>query len=210
MTWATYPNPPQWEFPVIRRPLVSLAVQTMASGKELLADFWLGKHKWEFSLTYPNLQPAEYEILVGFFLAQKGEPFLINPNGNDFGVVGASLGTGNGSQNTFQLVRPWGGYFNETCKYIHTQPNIYVGGVLQNPAYYTVNSSGQVVFASGHIPAVGQAVTADFSYDEVVRFAVEGKGGSSQAASGLAGMTFELFAVKLWKLQQVDLITWFE
>ncbi len=212
MTTPSYPIAPLPGYSVLQRPLISLAVQTMASGKELLADFWLGQHKWEFTLTYPRLTPAEMEILLGFFLANRSVPFFFDyrENKSVYGVVDASLGTGNGSDDTFQMVRSWGGLFTETCKYIHTAPQVKVAGVLQDPSYYTINSDGAVVFASGHIPAAGQAVTASFSYDYLVRFAVEGKGGSSQASSGLASLEFEQFSYRLSRLGQVDLITWFE
>jgi uncharacterized protein (TIGR02217 family) len=86
------------------------------------------------------------------------------------------IGTGDGTAAAFQLTKSYGSTFNPWTRTIRKPVAgtvlVAVAGVLQTPATaYTVDhTTGIVTFQPGHIPAVGQAVTAGFEFDVPVRF----------------------------------------
>jgi uncharacterized protein (TIGR02217 family) len=85
------------------------------------------------------------------------------------------IGVGNGATAAFQLIKTYGSSFAPWVRTI-TQPVagtvlVAIGGVVQNPADFAVNTStGIVTFAGGHVPGVGGVVTAGFEFDVPVRF----------------------------------------
>jgi uncharacterized protein (TIGR02217 family) len=86
------------------------------------------------------------------------------------------VGTGDGATALFQLVKTYGSTFNPWARDIRKPVAgsllIAVGGIAQAPAvdYAIDHTTGIVTFAPGHIPAVGQPITAGFEYDVPVRF----------------------------------------
>jgi uncharacterized protein (TIGR02217 family) len=86
------------------------------------------------------------------------------------------IGTGDGATAPFQLVKTYGSAFNPWTRAIRKPVEgtvvIAVAGTTQAPlAAYTVDhSAGFVTFQPGHIPGVGQPVTAGFEFDVPVRF----------------------------------------
>lgn len=87
-----------------------------------------------------------------------------------------SLGFGDGGTGTFQLVKTYGAgstaYRRVISKPVANTVKVAVAGVVKTVGtHVTVHSTtGLLVFASGHIPAAGQAVTAGFEFDVPVRF----------------------------------------
>ena len=86
------------------------------------------------------------------------------------------IGTGDGTTATFQLRKTYGSSFNpwprNIRKPVAATVLIAVAGTVQTPAaHYTVDhTTGIVTFASGHIPGLGQPITAGFEFDVPVRF----------------------------------------
>ncbi len=86
-----------------------------------------------------------------------------------------AIGTGDGVNASFQLVKIYGSGFapwtRTIAKPVAGSVVVAVAGVTANPLDYAVNTTtGVVTFAVGHIPASGQAVTAGFEFDVPVRF----------------------------------------
>ncbi len=86
-----------------------------------------------------------------------------------------ALGTGDGANAAFQLVKIYGAGFapwtRTIVKPVANSVAVAVAGVTANPLNYGVDTTtGIVTFAGGHIPASGQAVTAGFEFDVPVRF----------------------------------------
>lgn len=85
-----------------------------------------------------------------------------------------SLGAGNGTNPTFQLIKAYGGSLQAWVRTI-TKPvtvMVAVDGAPQTPTTnYTVDfTTGIVTFQSGHIPGIGALVTAGFTFAVKVRF----------------------------------------
>jgi uncharacterized protein (TIGR02217 family) len=86
------------------------------------------------------------------------------------------VGVGDGATATFQLVKTYGGvhapYARPIAKPVPGSVRVAVAGVeAEEGTDFTCDTtSGVVTFLAGHIPAVGDAVTAGFQFDVPVRF----------------------------------------
>lgn len=130
-------------------------------------DFELSYEFLRSTTTYPELQQ-----LAAFFNSVQGSWdswLFVNPD--DYVVPTTApqgIGTGNGSQTAFQLVRSFGG-FSEPVWSI-TDAQVYVNGApLTFGTQYTVNNNtGLVTLASA--PASGAAVTWSGHFNYRCRF----------------------------------------
>lgn len=86
------------------------------------------------------------------------------------------IGTGNGVTETFQLVKTYGSIFapyqRPVSKPVPDSVRVAVAGVEaeEGTAFTCEPATGVVTFLPGHIPVMGAAVTAGFSFDVPVRF----------------------------------------
>ena len=85
------------------------------------------------------------------------------------------LGTGDGTNASFQLVKTYGGlyapYARPIAKPVPGSVRVAVGGVEVAAENFACDTAtGVVTFAAGHIPLSGAAVTAGFTFDVPVRF----------------------------------------
>jgi uncharacterized protein (TIGR02217 family) len=116
---------------------------------------------------------AQLESLIAFFRARKGRAVGFRfKDWTDYKVTGQSLGTGDGEQTQFQLIKTYMNGGTQESRII-TKPvsgtvKIYLGGVLQSAGVTINHGTGLVVFASA--PAEDVAVHADFEFDVPVRF----------------------------------------
>lgn len=196
---AIFPTLPGLSWSVTKQPRFATRIQRAVSGRELRA---LDQPNpiWTWTLTYSVLRDGagydELRTLMGFFLDQQGAfgVFLFADPGDDR-VSGQVLGTGDGSTAAFQLVRAMGG-FAEPITAPNAVADVYLNGVVQNPAGYSVDAgNGIVTFAEP--PPAGEAVSADFTYYFRVRFADD-------------TAEFENFMFRLWSLRQVKLQSVFQ
>lgn len=199
-----FPVLPGLTWSVYKQPAFKTRVQKSVSGRERRAlDQAVPIWTWTLSYDFLRDEPAagfnELRTLMGFHAQQQGAftPFLYDDPTDD-SVAGQAIGTGNGSQTAFQLVRtldaalPGGGYAEPI-----TNPNnvtaTYFNGVRNAPGYASFSpTTGLLTFPSA--PASGVAITADFSYFFQVRFADD-------------SASFENFMVQLWRLKQVKLVS---
>lgn len=129
-----------------------------------------------------------YEI-VAFFEARRGslhgfrfrDPFDMKscpPDGTP-GPLDQLIGTGNGSNAEFQLVKTYGdgtdAYVRVISKPVAGTVRVTVAGVERfSPTHFTVNhQSGVVTFQPGSVPGSGQAVRAGYEFDVPARFDTE-------------------------------------
>jgi uncharacterized protein (TIGR02217 family) len=86
------------------------------------------------------------------------------------------LGTGDGTTDTFQLVKTYGGlhapYERPITKPVPGSVRVAVAGaeVAEGTAFACDTTTGVVTFLPGYIPPAGAAVTAGFLFDVPVRF----------------------------------------
>lgn len=87
-----------------------------------------------------------------------------------------SIGTGDGAEDEFQLVKAYGGSFSGWSREIKkpvagTVRVAVAGSVRTEGTHYTVDyATGVVTFTGGNIPTSMQAVTAGFEFDVPARF----------------------------------------
>jgi len=185
-----------------------------------------------FQLNYNVLNQrdsnTELESLMGFWMLHEGNniPFLFSPvisRSSGYNVVGATLGTGDGSTKEFKMVRPLGTYYNEPIKYLDpyeifgfgeegygaygyggiktgsgaSTPSIYLNGSLQYKGYSFVSADEEVWVSFDVAPLATCVVTASFNYFHLCRFK-------------LGRIEAELFCYNLWALKTVELEEWTE
>lgn len=181
-------------YPAIRAPKFSTRVQRSVSGREVrIADF--PNPIWEFTLPFTYLPLADWQTLLGFFLARTGawDTFLFDDIADD-SVTGQAIGTGDGATKNFQLVRTLGG-FAEPILAPNTVSAVYLNGISQSGSTWSVNTAtGLLSFTSA--PGSGAAITADFSFYFRCRFAED-------------SADFEQFMSKIWRLGTLKFVSVF-
>jgi uncharacterized protein (TIGR02217 family) len=188
---AVFPTLPLLGFPK-RTPEWQTRKPTSISGKETaIADWSYPRWTWEYPIdglrqaganqqvaTFNGGVWSEFATLVGFYNARQGgfDSFLYqDPTDNT--VTGQSLGVGNASATSFQLVRAFGGDSEPIfAPNLGATFNVYLNGTLQSPSSYTKNgwgssTPGTIVFTSA--PGSGVTVSADFSYYFPCRFVAD-------------------------------------
>lgn len=111
--------------------------------------------------------------LIAFFRARKGRAYGFRfKDWSDFRAEGEVLGTGNGVQTQFQLVKRYlSGGVQETraiTKPVTGSVQVYKNAALQSSGVNVNYNTGVVTFTAA--PATGHAVTANFEFDVPVRF----------------------------------------
>lgn len=158
------------------RPRYSTEIITTDGGWEVRNSRWsYPLHRFEFNLS-PNARDAvDFVAFRDLFYAAGGahETFLFRHWADYFGDD-ELIGTGNGAETEFQLVRNYTrGITNRTRKITRPEQGtviIRVDGVVRTEGvHYTVDyDTGLVTF--GVAPLLNQIIRADFEFDVPVRF----------------------------------------
>ena len=193
-----FPALPGLTWSVTKTPTFQTRIQRAVSGRELRAlDY--PYPLWQFALVYdflrdnPQAGYDELRTLLGFFMLCQGAygTFLFQ-DPSDFQVAGQQIGTGDASRTVFQLQRAMGamlpgGGFLEPITAPNVVSTIYLNGITQAPATYSVDpATGLVTFDTA--PGSGLIITADFTYYFRCRF-IDDK------------YDFENFMRHLWQLK---------
>jgi uncharacterized protein (TIGR02217 family) len=180
MSTQVFPSLAGLTYPFDRTPMWDTTVQPNVSGKEVrLANQTFPRYQWD--LIYSALRQGlsagttynELKTLMGFYNARQGsfDSFLFT-DPDDCSITGQDIGEGDGTTLTFQLVRA--NNYVEPIQAPNAVATVYVDGVDQ-VGHWTVSNwgtatPGVITFASGHAPANGKIVSADFTYYWPVRF----------------------------------------
>jgi len=201
---GVFPALPGLAWSVTKSPTFQTRVQRAVSGRELRAlDY--PYPLWQFTLIFDLLRdnPAagydELRTLMGFFMLCQGAfgTFLFRDPSDDH-VAGQQIGVGNASATVFQLQRAMGavlpgGGFMEPIVAPNVVSAVYLDGITQNPATYSVDpQTGLVTFATP--PGSGLTITADYSYYFRCRFVDD-------------SYAFENFMFQLWQLKKLTFIS---
>jgi uncharacterized protein (TIGR02217 family) len=117
---------------------------------------------------------------------------------SDDRVSGQQIGVGNASTTVFQLQRAMGttlpgGGFQEPIVAPNIVSAVYLDGITQSPASYSVDpNTGLVTFETA--PGGGLIITTDFSYYFRCRFVDD-------------SYAFENFMFQLWQLKKLTFIS---
>lgn len=157
----------------LKTPMWSTKVDTAVSGVERRRALW-SYPIWKFKVGYDMLRDApatpEVQKLWTFFNAHAGQfqAFLYYDR-TDNAVSGQSIGTGDGSTTTFQLVRTmtYGGItFTEPVRAVSGTPMVTVAGTPTTA--FTIGALGQITFTSA--PAGGAAIAWSGNFFFLCRF----------------------------------------
>jgi len=161
-------------FDVVRTPQWDTVVQQALNGKETrLARQTYPRWKWELTYNLLRSNPfyGELQQLAGFFNERQGkyDTFLYQ-DADDNSITGQSIGTGDGTTTSFQLIRTFGGFI-EPMLAPNVVSAVYINSVVQTSGvsinYWGSTSPGMITFTTA--PASGTAITANFSYYFPVR-----------------------------------------
>jgi uncharacterized protein (TIGR02217 family) len=205
---VVFPDLPGETWPIVRRAIwrTGQAVAQCSGRSTRVAFSAWPTWEWDISWDYlPDFQGAgltasDYKALVGFFLAQIGGLATFAYRDRVFHkVVGQQIGIGDGAACYFVLAYTAGlspfdilepiGFLNPAAPF-----KLYVEGVLQAPAAYSVNTSvaHDQVLTFTVAPAPLASVTVDMEFYYAVRFKDD-------------ILDFEEFADRLWSAQKVTL-----
>ncbi|MDE2444794.1 MAG: DUF2460 domain-containing protein [Alphaproteobacteria bacterium] len=157
-------------------------VVVTASGREERNARWANsKRKYNAGFGLKSLD--DIQTVVAFFEERRGRLYAFRwKDFADFKSCAASathaatdqvIGTGTGTQATFQLVKIYGAGTRNYARVISTPVTdtvkVAVNGVVTTQ--FVVNpQTGVVTFNAGYFPAAGTVVTAGFEFDVPVRF----------------------------------------
>lgn len=160
-------------------------VVTLGSGREERNTRWAhSRRRWDAGYGVKTL--AALTAIVAFFEERRGRLYGFRwrdrldhsstaPD-TPISPIDQVLGSGDGTRDSFQLVKTYGGAFSPYVRPI-TKPvpgsvRVAVGGVekSEDTDFTLETTSGIITFLPGHIPSAGAAVTAGFLFDVPVRF----------------------------------------
>ena len=159
-------------------------IVTLGSNREARNARWAHSRR-RYEAGYGVKTLAQLAQVIEFFEERRGRlygfrwrdraDFASCPPGATPAPTDQILGTGDGTQATFQLVKIYGGafapYSRTIAKPVAGSVRVAVNGVEKPPPQISVDvTTGVVTFASGHIPSAGAVVTAGFEFDAPVRF----------------------------------------
>jgi uncharacterized protein (TIGR02217 family) len=209
-----------WE--VVKNPTLSTEIQSSLAGREVRIQNFPNPI-WEFTLIYEYLLndpkfrddtgSTPLEQLIGFFLARGGQfdDFLLNESDltqrlEDSVFSGQPIGTGDGVTTNFQLVRNFGGFLEACQNPANQSARVYVNGAVKTQGTDYTISLGMVTFTVA--PALGAAITADFTFLHRVRFDLGTSRGNASSSSGTReGIEFSNFYYNLYECKEVQLIS---
>jgi uncharacterized protein (TIGR02217 family) len=157
-------------------------VVTTASGREERNSRWAHSRR-RFNVGFGVKTLADIHEVVAFFEERRGKLHafrfrdhadfkscapLATPSATD-----QLLGTGDGTSSEYQLVKRYGEgtreYIRDITAPVAGSVAVAVNGSITQ--HVTINAeTGIVTFLPGHIPAIGETVTAGFLFDVPVRF----------------------------------------
>jgi len=176
-------------------PEFATTVVVTGAGHEQRNVNWAeARGRWDVASGLKN-QP-QLDELIAFFRSRKGRAYGFRfKDWTDYKATGQLLGTGDGAQNQFQLVKsyPSGSVIEvrTTSKPVAGTVRIYKDGIEQLSGWSVNVTTGMITFTTA--PAVGVEITADFEFDVPVRFDTDHM-----------AVTIETFRLHRW--QQIPIV----
>ena len=153
-------------------PEFATTIVTMASGFEQRNINWqAARGRWDVASGLKK--QAQLDTLLAFFRGRKGRAHGFRfKDWSDFRATGQLIGTGDGANKTFQLVKNYtsgaGSESRIIKKPVSGTTKIYLNGVQLMSGWSVSSSTGIVTINTA--PGNGVPVTADFEFDVPVRF----------------------------------------
>jgi uncharacterized protein (TIGR02217 family) len=187
MAIPAYRLPPDIEEGAQGGPEFSTVIQESVSGQEQRIKVWAkcrARYDIAYSVLHSDDPVGSYRAVLALFYAHNGRfrPFRFK-DWSDFQAVDESFGTGDGSENQFQLSKTYdpslillntpGSFTYTRAIYLPAStPTLKVNGVTQTvTTHYTIGDTGLVTFVTP--PPNGHAVTWTGEFDIPVRFDID-------------------------------------
>lgn len=157
-------------------------IVTLASGREERNTRWAHSRR-RYNAGFGVKSLDELHQVIRFFEERRGRlygfrwkdhaDFKSCPPQQQIGPLDQNIGTGNGTQAAFQLVKAYGSgirnYARAITKPVAGSVRVAVAGI-ETTQFTADAASGLVTFLPGSIPAAGASVAAGFAFDVPVRF----------------------------------------
>lgn len=159
-------------------------IVTLGSGFEERNSRWADSRR-TYNAGYGVKTVDDLHAVIAFFEERRGRlhafrwkdfaDFKSCAPGQAVSPLDQAIGTGDGAEDTFQLVKIYGSAFapwtRTIAKPVAGTVRVAVAGAEKPAGTFTVDhATGLVTFEPGHIPSLGQAVTAGFEFDVPARF----------------------------------------
>jgi uncharacterized protein (TIGR02217 family) len=153
-------------------PEYSTDVVVLASGHEQRNINW-SNPRARFNVAHGVKTASQLAELIAFFRARQGRAHTFRfKDWSDFQAVNQTLGTGTGSQTTFQMIKSYTSGATTVTRTITNPVNgsaaVYLNGVLQSSGFTINYTTGIITFTSA--PGSGVVVKADCDFDLPTRF----------------------------------------
>lgn len=164
--------PPKIAYGASGGPEFNTTIATTFGGFEQRNVNWQkARGRWDVSTGLKN--QSDMDALQAFFRARFGKGYGFRfKDWSDYKGIGQNLGTGNGTQTAFQLIKVYTSgsysYSRDIKKPVSGTVNVYKNAVLQASGYTLDLTTGIITFSVA--PAAGVIVSADFEFDVPVRF----------------------------------------
>ena len=164
--------PPDISYGASGGPGYSTSIVTTVSGHERRNANWaMARGRW--NVAHGLKKREQVAELIAFFRARRGRAFGFRfKDWTDHQALAQSLGVGDGTAKTFQLVKHYasGGEIESRviAKHVAGTVKVYRDGVEATSGWSVDTATGLVTIATA--PAAGVQITADFAFDVPVRF----------------------------------------
>ena len=186
-----FPTVP-YGLPIKMRPKMFTTISDLKSGREMRFPNQTIAAIWEFEILYEvlrdqtqNQEPylpledfTEYMQVVQHWLSMYGQYGMFKFDAPwDDSRENQTIGTGNGEDYYFTIVRTWGFGSNEITEpigYINEVFEVTIGGLVVDPSRYVINRN-EITFiypdtGQAHPPDPGQRIAMSFSFYYLCRF----------------------------------------
>jgi uncharacterized protein (TIGR02217 family) len=164
--------PPDISYGAVGGPAWSTTVVTTVSGHERRNANW-SQARGRWNVAHGLKKREQVAELIAFFRARRGRAYGFRfKDWTDYQALAQTLGVGDGTTTTFQLVKHYASGTELVTRTI-TKPvagtaKLYRDGVLATSGWSVDVTTGVVTFTTA--PATGVVVTADFDFDVPARF----------------------------------------
>jgi uncharacterized protein (TIGR02217 family) len=164
--------PPDISYGAVGGPGWSTSIVTTVSGYERRNANW-SQARGRWNVAHGLKRREQVAELIAFFRARMGRAYGFRfKDGTDFQALAQTLGTGDGTTRTFQLVKRYASdgevATRIVTKLVNGTVRLYHDGVQATSGWALDAATGVVTFTTA--PAAGVIVTADFEFDVPVRF----------------------------------------
>lgn len=172
MSFVEVQFPPDISYGATGGPMFSTDITETFGGWEQRNVNW-SQARGQWNVSHGVKTETQLAVLLAFFRARRGKAVGFRfKDWSDFKAQNQIIGTGDGTQTAFQIVKSYtsGGTTVDRVikKPVSGTVQVYKAGVLQSSGYTVNAATGVVTFTAA--PTSGQVITVNFEFDVPARF----------------------------------------